>query len=322
MSSAPCAPFEPDDHTVVLYHFDEGKGNQTTDVCGDTQLTLRAHRHAQWGSHPGFGACARFDRRTDDANLLVGPANNDKLHLRPCTAEWTVEAWVRYTGTGGLEQGHTYVNICGTEDEGLGLPIGMRGGWNSPFTALLAPAHCRTGSTPPPASWAPPAVAIPITTPAVSFSKTPKPGAGPAPTHPGSKTTTGTMSPGSFGTSTKRTSSFWMAGSSAASSCRFPTTCRTGCQRCRKRRRPLCSRRFYPLTGPAKAPGVRQFRRRNRRDPHLQHHAISGCGSAVNRSTRTAHGYLQFPLLGAILDRRSRWPPSTGSRPKDACPQG
>tara|TARA_B100000519_G_scaffold193915_1_gene197093 strand:+ start:659 stop:859 length:201 start_codon:yes stop_codon:yes gene_type:complete len=38
---------------------------------------------------------------------------------------WTIEAWVRYTGAGT-----TYGNICGTDDEGLGLPIGMRGGWN------------------------------------------------------------------------------------------------------------------------------------------------------------------------------------------------
>ena len=148
MSFPPCAPFEPDDHTIVLFHFDEGEGNQTADACGDTQLTLRAHRQAQWASHPGFGACARFDRRADDANLLVGPANNDKLHLRSCTSEWTVEAWVRYTGAGGLEEGHTYVNICGTEDEGLGLPIGMRGGWNFSLHSFTRPGTLQDGLYP------------------------------------------------------------------------------------------------------------------------------------------------------------------------------
>ena len=148
MSAPPRAPFEPDDQTVVLYHFDEGEGNETLDACGDTRLTLRAYRRAQWGSRAGFGACARFDRRADDADLLVGPANNDKLHLRPCTSEWTVEAWVRYTGTGGLEQGHTYVNICGTEDEGLGLPIGMRGGWNFSLHSFTRPGTLQDGLYP------------------------------------------------------------------------------------------------------------------------------------------------------------------------------
>ncbi|MEE3369027.1 MAG: putative Ig domain-containing protein [Planctomycetota bacterium] len=118
-------PFVPDEHTVVLYHFDEGEGNTAHDALGDPALTLRANRQALWGQRPGFGATARFERREDDANLLIGPTNNDKLHLRPCTQAWTIEAWVRYTGGGT-----TYGNICGTDDEGLGLPIGMRGGWN------------------------------------------------------------------------------------------------------------------------------------------------------------------------------------------------
>ena len=124
-------PFQPDEHTVVLYHFDEGEGNTAHDALGDPDLTLRANKQALWGTRPGFGATARFERRTDDANVLVGPTNNDKLHLRPCTEAWTIEAWVRYTGEGGQEDGtRTYANICGTEDEGRGLPIGMRGGWN------------------------------------------------------------------------------------------------------------------------------------------------------------------------------------------------
>ena len=148
MSSRPLAPFEPDEHTVVLYHFDEGEGNETSDACGDRELTLRAHRRSQWGSHAGFGASARFYRRADDANQLVGPTNNDKLHLRSCTSAWTIEAWVRYAGAGGLEDGHTYVNICGTEDEGLSLPIGMRGGWNFALHSFTRPGTLQDGLVP------------------------------------------------------------------------------------------------------------------------------------------------------------------------------
>ena len=121
-------PFEPDEHTVVLYHFDEGKGEQSYDACGDTALTLRAHKKALWGTRPGFGATARFKRRDDDANILIGPTNNDKLQLRTCTAAWTIEAWVRYTGPRGKEGGNTYANICGSDEEGFSMPNGVRGG--------------------------------------------------------------------------------------------------------------------------------------------------------------------------------------------------
>ena len=122
-------PFTPDEHTVVLYHFDEGSGNETRDALGDQELTLRAKR-ALWGKRTGFGSTARFERRPDDANVLVGPVNNDKLHLRSCTRAWTIEAWVRFAGPDGQDDGHTYVNIAGTDDEGFGLPLGFRGGWN------------------------------------------------------------------------------------------------------------------------------------------------------------------------------------------------
>ena len=129
-------PFRPDEHTVVIYHFDKSEGNDAYDACGDAALTLRAHKAALWGSHPGFGSTARFDRKADDADLRVGPTNNDKLHLKTCNKAWTVEAWVRYTGPGGQEQGgRTYANICGTDDEGFGLREGMRGGYS--FTLIL-----------------------------------------------------------------------------------------------------------------------------------------------------------------------------------------
>ena len=129
-------PFTVDEHTVVLYHFDEGEGNEAHDACGDSALTLRAHKTALWGSRPGFGSTARFERVADDADLRVGPTNNDKLHLKTCTEAWTVEAWIRYTGPGGQEHGgRTYANICSTDDEGFGLPEGARGGYS--FTLNL-----------------------------------------------------------------------------------------------------------------------------------------------------------------------------------------
>ena len=123
-------PFTPDEHTVALYHFDEGKGNEARDACGDPDLTLRAHKQALWGEHRGFGATARFVRTKDDANLLIGPINNNKLELRTCPDSFTVEAWVRYTGPFRQDWGNTYGNICGTDEEGFSLPHGKRSGWN------------------------------------------------------------------------------------------------------------------------------------------------------------------------------------------------
>ena len=126
-------PFTPDRHTVVLYHFDEGEGNETHDAGGDRELTLRANKQALWERHEGFGTSARFLRRDDDPNVLVGPINNDKLELRGCKKEWTIEAWVRHTS--GTEQ-NGYRNICGTDDEGVGMTPGVRAGWNF---CLIAP---------------------------------------------------------------------------------------------------------------------------------------------------------------------------------------
>ncbi len=123
-------PFEPDEQTVVLYHFDEGAGNETRDALGDKSLTLHANKRGLWGRRAGFGATARFERKDDDPNLFVGPANHDKLHLRNCTKAWTVEAWVKYEGRGGLDTGRTALNLCGTDDEGFSLPTGLRGGWS------------------------------------------------------------------------------------------------------------------------------------------------------------------------------------------------
>ena len=123
-------PFVPDEHTVALYHFDEGEGNETHDALGDKSLTLRANKRALGGQHDGFGTTAKFERKDDDPTLLIGPVNHDKLHLRSCTYAWTIEAWVKYEGQGGLDTGRTALNICGTDEEGFSLPSGKRGGWS------------------------------------------------------------------------------------------------------------------------------------------------------------------------------------------------
>ena len=141
-------PFEPDEHTVVLYHFDEGAGNETHDALGDNSLTLRANKRGLWGRRDGFGATARFERKDDDPNLLVGPANHDKLHLRNCRKAWTVEAWVKYEGHGGLDSGRTALNLCGTDDEGFSLPTGLRGGWSFGLQSKTGKGTLNRGITP------------------------------------------------------------------------------------------------------------------------------------------------------------------------------
>ena len=131
MSSDWTTRFEPDRHTVALYRFDEGDGREAHDACGDAGLTLKA-RHALWGRAPDGGAAARFESVDDDANVFVGPLNHPKLMLKPCTREWTVEAWIRYTGPwGGFGRYNaTYAHLCGSSEEGYHLShIGVRAGF-------------------------------------------------------------------------------------------------------------------------------------------------------------------------------------------------
>ena len=141
-------PFDPDEDTVVLYHFDEGAGDETHDALGDKSLTLRANKRGLWGRRDGFGATARFERKDDDPNLLIGPANHDKLHLRGCTKAWTVELLAKYEGKGGLETGRTALNLCGTDDEGFSLPTGLRGGWSFGLHGRSGKGTLERGITP------------------------------------------------------------------------------------------------------------------------------------------------------------------------------
>jgi hypothetical protein len=76
--------FDLDAETVALYRFDEGRGDACHEATsgGDPGLTLRAHKYALWGSVEGLGPVIRFERRDDDANVLVGPVDHDALELR------------------------------------------------------------------------------------------------------------------------------------------------------------------------------------------------------------------------------------------------
>ena len=126
--------FEQDENTVVLYRFDEGVGDECHEAT-DPTMTLRAHKRALWASVEGLGPVIRFERGSnDDANVLVGPVDHDSLELRRCPNEYTIEAWVRYTGPWGAELGgehpRTTAQICGTDDDGFSLPTGRRGGWS------------------------------------------------------------------------------------------------------------------------------------------------------------------------------------------------
>ena len=133
------APFELDEFTEVLYHFDEGEGNEAHSACGDPKLTLRAMGAALWGEREGFGNTARFDR--SDSAILVGPVDDDRVQLRNCDKEWTVEVWAAYTGPGGKNRilpftgrkestPHTYAALAATDEEGFFLEHGYRQGWN------------------------------------------------------------------------------------------------------------------------------------------------------------------------------------------------
>ena len=139
-------PFTPDEHTVVLYHFDEGKGDEAHSACGDPKLTLRPLGGTSlWGEREGFGSTARFDQT--DSSVLIGPTNDDRIQFRTCEKEWTLEAWVAYTGPGGQQKwqtwtgrnktpGFTQASIASTDEEGCALEHGYRHGWNFTLHSL------------------------------------------------------------------------------------------------------------------------------------------------------------------------------------------
>ena len=47
-------PFEPDEHTVALYHFDEGEGDEAHDACGDSGADVAVLRAGVVGQPSGL----------------------------------------------------------------------------------------------------------------------------------------------------------------------------------------------------------------------------------------------------------------------------
>ena len=111
-----------DANTVVLYNWQGPSGKLIKDVMGDDNLTLtwvnmkgdtRVQRPG-WGGYPLFigGGEGGF----------VGPQHNDKLDLRTCSKEWTVEAWVKRGGRSNIyfeklmKRHFDFGHICGTYD--------------------------------------------------------------------------------------------------------------------------------------------------------------------------------------------------------------
>ena len=295
-------PFEPDEHTVALYHFDEGYGDEAHDACGDPALTLRACKEALWGSRPGFGATARFDRQ--NAHLLVGPANNDKLELRTCTVSgrskpgFATRAPAARTGPGAGRRDRDIPSPTSAAPTRKDAP------WRTD-TAKAGSSTCerprrdptrrvRTGSCPGPGSSAPTGAGIRTTTWA--------PRSGPGPRTAGcrrigdaSATAAGTTSPGSSATGTRpvpvRRRQDDPEGAAPGSGARVDSDRR---QRRRPVRHPLSGGRLSP-SGAAGRLGPRGLRhdhvqpgRRDRRAAHLGRHALPGSGPAEHHPPEAA----------------------------------
>ena len=62
-SAAEEKPYEPDEHTVLLLHMDQDKGEVTADasVSGLEVTLLPAPRRPTWEEHGMFSGCLRFD---------------------------------------------------------------------------------------------------------------------------------------------------------------------------------------------------------------------------------------------------------------------
>jgi len=112
----------PDEHTVALWDWQGPGGKLIPDVRGDETLTLtwvnmtgdQRQPRRGWGLYPNLVGGGE--------NGFSGPQHSDKVDLRTCTEEWTVEAWVRrggrfcryaeHMGNRHFDFGH----VCGTYD--------------------------------------------------------------------------------------------------------------------------------------------------------------------------------------------------------------
>jgi len=92
-SANPLAPFQPDQHTLLLYHFDEGQGTIVKDAGGhgyDGQV-----RGARWVAGK-FGGALEFDGRDDCVFRELTEAIRDLKQI-------TVECWFRQERSDGRQ---------------------------------------------------------------------------------------------------------------------------------------------------------------------------------------------------------------------------
>ncbi len=94
------APYQPDEHTVLLLPFDEGRGETATDssVSGLDAAMMGAPRAPKWEPDGMFGACLRFDGVNADEDG-DGRGDADALVFRDqgqlgAADGLTVEAWI------------------------------------------------------------------------------------------------------------------------------------------------------------------------------------------------------------------------------------
>ncbi|NPV47205.1 MAG: hypothetical protein HPY69_09620 [Armatimonadetes bacterium] len=109
-------PFAPDEHTLLLYHFDEGEGTVAHDASGRGQDGLL--KGAQWAKGK-FGGGLWFDG-TDDSVFLEHP---DALRNLP---QITVECWFNQEATWGRRflVGHD-VGFHFEVDDAAGMSISL-----------------------------------------------------------------------------------------------------------------------------------------------------------------------------------------------------
>jgi len=113
---------KPDKHTVALWDWQGPSGKLIPDRMGDELLTLtwvnmtgdQRQPRSGWGLYPNLIGGGEIG--------FVGPQHNDKVDLRTCTREWTVEAWIRRGGRFSRYSGRMggrhfdFGHICGTYD--------------------------------------------------------------------------------------------------------------------------------------------------------------------------------------------------------------
>ena len=92
-ADTPATPFEPDEHTLLLYHFDEGSGATAHDA---TAAAYHGEvRGAQWGDGK-FGSALSFDGKDDSVFRHLTPALRGLKQL-------TVECWFSQTDPQGRQ---------------------------------------------------------------------------------------------------------------------------------------------------------------------------------------------------------------------------